>query len=126
MAKDAAVITEVAPKKKFRLVEIMVDENLTKIRRLVPAETDEDDLPEGHGVEIYSVEETDLALKRQSRPPILLRGHSVRLKPTPDNPISNNNVSGSVAAIKKSGKIRVEWDNGTISTHDITELDRIY
>jgi hypothetical protein len=112
------------PKKKYRMVEIVVDENLTKIRRLVPADTDEDDIPEN--AEMYSVEETEMMLRRQSRPVPLLRGHQVRLRPDPANPTMDNPVMGTIDGKMKSGKLRVKWDNGTVSRHESGELERVY
>lgn len=114
---------EPSKKKGPRMVTIEIDQGVTVVRRLVPGDTDDDDIPEGS--EILSSEETGVMLRRATKPEVIKRGHQVRLKPAPGEAVDNS-TTGTVEAFLKSGKLRVKWDNGTTSRHEAKELMRIY
>lgn len=108
---------------KMRMIEITVDRNITVIRRMVPqVDIEEGDIPLGG--RILSHSETAGIQERADIVEDVRQGHRVhRKKPDPD---VDNGEGGNVVAVLKSGRVRVQWDNGSKSKEDIKDLSRIW
>lgn len=113
-------------KKKFRIVEHMVDRESNCIKRyLVPADTTEDDIPLGS--RMLDERETEGHLARASRPDIINVGDAVRKKiGTGVVATEGDLVSGTVEAKLKNDRFRVRWDNGQVDRYEAKDLARIW
>lgn len=110
--------TEGGVVKRYRVVEHAVDPPNTFKRYLVPVDTDENDIPVGSV--LLDENETAGLLARQARPEKILKGDMVRRKD------GDTLTVGTVDSIFKSGKIKVNWDDNTSTTHQSKELNKVY
>lgn len=111
-------------KKRYRMVEIVVDPGITIIRKTVEIDYDEEDLPEG--ATLLSEDETQGILSRAARPDPIEVGCHVRLAPPKGQPDFDNSLQGSIDAKLKSGGFRVKWDDGTSGRYKKEQLMRIW
>lgn len=107
---------------KYRVVEFPVDPPNTVIRRLVPIETTDEDIPEGS--RLMGKLESQGILERQSAPDRLFVGDRVRLR----SAIGSNEtpIDGTIDAKLKTGKFRVRFENGQSGRYEAVELVKVY
>jgi hypothetical protein len=118
-----AKVDEEVREAPMRMVELVIDRNITVRRTMVPAkEVEEGDLP--LGARALSVAESKAVAERAEEPEDIRPGHRVHRKVR--EPGADDGHSGTVAAELKTGKVRVEWDNGVKSKEEKKDLARIW
>lgn len=123
---SGAIVEKVDPNtgisKKFRVIEIPVDPPNTVIRRLVPLDTTDDDVPEG--ARLMNDAESQGILQRQSTPENIRVGDRVRLRTETGS--TEAPVDGTVDAKYKTGKFHVRFENGTVGRYEAKELTKVH
>lgn len=124
MAKEEVATATEEPKKKGP--QMVITETSIPggdvIRRLVSADTDPEDLPEGSNM--LSVEESRGIMRKQTKPEIIRVGDKVRRKPGKGDAEVNEEDQGYVDAQLKreadSGAkmVRVKWEKSMQSTRE--------
>lgn len=107
--------------KKYKIVELPVDPPNTVLRKLVPIETDDGDVPIGG--RMLNPYEAEGILRKQAAPQVIKVGDRVMLRTT----LGSNEPpkSGTVEARLKNDKVRVRWENGTPERLETKELQRV-
>lgn len=117
MPKEEGAVTE-RPKPRMVMVETRLpgDGNNDVLRKMVPADTDPEDVPENS--KLLSREETSGILKRQTAPELIRPGDKVRLKQEVTHDTIEHSDQGYVDAILKRTLpddtkvkyVRVKWE----------------
>lgn len=111
--------------KKFRIVELPVDPPNTIRRILVPADTEENDIPIGS--RMLDVRETEGHLARASRPEDIRVGDLVRrFIPNGQEPTDQDSIKGTVEAKLKEGRFRVRFENGVVDRFKNDQLAKVW
>ena len=103
--------------KRFKVVERPVDPPNTVRRYLVPADTEENDIPIGSTM--LDERESDGLISRGSKPDPIIIGVRVRSN-------EDSKRTGTVEAQHKSGKFKVRWEDGSVDRVEAKELRRIW
>jgi len=107
---------------RFRVVEIPVDPPNTVIRRLVPLDTTDEDIPVGS--RLMNEMESRGILERQSAPERIIVGDRVRLRTALDS--NEIPIDGTVDSKLKSGKVHVRFENGVSGRYETKELVKVH
>lgn len=111
--------------KKFRIVEMPVDPPNTIKRVLVPADTEENDIPIGS--RMLDVRETEGHMARSSRPDDIRIGDMVRrFVPMGKEPTEEDSIKGTVEAKLKEGRFRVRFENGVVDRFKQDQLAKVW
>lgn len=132
MSKDA-VATPTSTKKEIPMVivETPLPGGNDVLRKLVPANTDPEDIPEG--ATMLTPEETTGILRKQTKPEVIRVGDRVRRKPAMADEAVNEDDQGYVDAQLKrdapSGAkyLRVKWEKSNQTLReDPADLHKIW
>jgi len=109
--------------KKYKVIELPVDPPNTILRRLVPIETEDEDVPIG-GRMLNSAETEGILRKQAAGTEIIKVGDRVMMRTT----LGSNEVpkSGTVEARLKNNKVRVRWEDGTPERFETKELQKVH
>lgn len=126
MARHGEIIETETPsgeKKRFKVLELPVDPPNTVMRKLVPVETEEDEVPVGS--RLLDERESDGIMARSERDEKFVVGDQVRRRVSQNASAEERekaSVKGTISAILKNGRYRIDWDNGEKERIDGKEL----
>lgn len=134
MAKEENAVME-KPKPKMVIVETRLpgDGNNDVLRKLVLADTDPEDIPEGST--LLSIDETKGVLRKQTKPEMIRTGDRVRRREGKSTPEVSEEDQGYVDAILKRSVegddtvkfVRVKWEKSNQTLReDPRDLRRIW